>query len=153
MTEQIGQAGVHQHSLRVYYEDTDAGGIVYYANYLKFIERARTELLRQLGVESSDLMNTHGVAFAVKRCLVDYHMPAVLDDALVVDTKVIRVGGASLDLQQIVTRGTDHLVTVDIKLGCLDLRIGRPKAMPPEVRVILNTYFDEAHNDMSEAEG
>jgi len=153
MTERIGQAGVHQHSLRVYYEDTDAGGIVYYANYLKFIERARTELLRQLGVESSDLMNTHGVAFAVKRCLVDYHMPAVLDDALVVDTKVIRVGGASLDLQQIVTRGTDHLVTVDIKLGCLDLRIGRPKAMPSEVRVILNTYFDEAHNDMSEAEG
>jgi len=153
MADRIGQAGVHQHRLRVYYEDTDAGGIVYYANYLKFIERARTELLRQLGVESSDLMNTHGVAFAVKRCSVDYHMPAQLDDELVVDTNVVRVGGASLDLQQIVKRGADQLVTVDIKLGCLDLGKGKAKAMPSEVRAILNTFFDESHNDMSEAEG
>ena len=153
MDDRIRQAGVHQHRLRIYYEDTDAGGIVYYANYLKFIERARTELLRHLGVESSDLMNTHGVAFAVKRCLVDYHMPAKLDDELVVATKIVRVGGASLDLQQIVQRGADRLVSVDIKLGCLNLDNGKPKAMPSDVRDRLNRCFDESHNDKNEAEG
>jgi len=144
---------VHQQAIRVYYEDTDAGGIVYYANYLKFAERARTELLRTFGIENSGLMNEHGVAFAVKRCTVDYHKPAKLDDALVVETEVVRVGGASLDLRQRVRRGVDDLVSIDIRLGCLDLHGGRPKAMPPGVRIRLNEYFDEAHNGECKAEG
>ena len=153
MNDRFERIVVHQQSIRIYYEDTDAGGIVYYANYLKFVERARTEMLRLLGIESSDLMNEHGVAFAVKRCLVDYHMPAKLDDALVVETEVVRVGGASLELRQIVKRDSDQLVTVDVKLACLDLGSGKAKAMPSQVRIRLNEYFDEAHNHKGEAEG
>ncbi len=153
MGERAERTGVHQHTIRVYFEDTDAGRIVYYANYLKYAERARTELLRRLGVESSGLMKEHGVALAVKRCLIDYHKPAVLDDALIVETEVIRVGGASLDLLQTVLRDGKQLVSVNIKLGCLDLTSGKPKAMPDDVRARLNNYFDEAQNLTGEAEG
>ena len=153
MSERIERIDLHQCMIRVYYEDTDAGGIVYYTNYLKFAERARTELLRSLGIESSGLMEDHDVALAVKRCLVDYKRPAVLDDALVVETNVIRVGGASLDLRQIVMREGEQLVSVDIKLGCLDLASGKPKAMPEHVRARLNDYFDQARNMTGEAEG
>jgi len=146
MIDRAQQKHLHRETLRVYYEDTDAGGIVYYANYLKFIERGRTELLRQLGVESSQMMTQHGVAFAVKRCTVDYRKPAVLDDELIIETEVLRLGGASLDLQQTVRRGDDIMVLVDIKLACLDLGRGKPRAMPGDVRAKLDEYFDKAQN-------
>jgi len=142
---------VHQMAIRVYYEDTDSGGIVYYANYLRYAERARTELLRTLGVESSALMNDDGVALAVRRCLIDYLKPALLDDALVVETEILKVGGASLEARQTVLRGNEQLVSMDIKLGCLDLNSGRPRAMPGSVRTKLLEYFENAENQMKKA--
>lgn len=138
---------LHKKTVRVYFEDTDIGGIVYYANYLKFIERARTDLLRDIGIESSQLMREHGIALAVKRCSVNYQKPATLDDELIIETDVVRVGGASLDLCQLVRRGDDLLVSVDIKLGCLELSKGKPKAMPADVRRKLDQYYLSAHND------
>lgn len=129
----MAESARHQFSLRVYYEDTDAGGIVYYANYLRFAERARTEMLRELGVESSRLMAEDGVALAVRRCTVDYIKPAVLDDALIVETEVTKIGGATLEALQIVRRDNDELVRIELKLGCMTLG-GRAARLPEGVR-------------------
>ncbi len=135
----MSDAGAHEYPLRVYYEDTDAGGIVYYANYLKFAERARTEMLRGLGVESSTLMGVDGVALAVRRCEADYIRPARLDDALTVKTQVARVGGASVELLQTVRRGSEELVRLDLKLGCMSMD-GRPARLPARLREILSGH-------------
>ncbi len=85
------EAGVHTMALRVYYEDTDASGIVYYANYLKFIERARTDLLRMVGITHSGTQASDGVAFTVRRCEIDYRAPARLDDEIEVQTRLLKV--------------------------------------------------------------
>ena len=123
----------HRYELRVYYEDTDAGGIVYYANYLCFAERARTEMLRELGVESSRLMRDDNVALAVRWCSIDYLRPAVLDDHLVVETSLQRLGGASLEVIQIVRRHDVDLVRIELKLGCTSLH-GSAARLPLAVR-------------------
>jgi len=94
----------HIFAVRVYYEDTDAGGVVYYANYLRFAERARTEMLRRAGLESSRLMAEDGVALVVRRCKVDYLHPARLDDRREVLTRVLALKGASLELEQRIAR-------------------------------------------------
>ncbi len=124
----------HIFPVRVYYEDTDAGGVVYYANYLRFAERARTEMLRGHGIESSTLMAKEGVAFAVRRCAADYFRPARLDDRLEVRTRVLAVGGASLDLEQRIVRedGTEA-VRLDLKLACM-ARTGAAARIPAVVR-------------------
>ena len=93
----ILQGGTHVLPVRVYYEDSDAAGIVYYANYLKFAERARTETMRALGFDLQDIKANQGVEFAVRRCHVDYFIPAVIDDLLEVHTKATKVGGASFE--------------------------------------------------------
>src|SRR3954466_3255692 len=90
--------GQHRYAVRVYYEDTDAGGVVYHATYLRFAERARTEALRDLGIPHSQLVAEHGVMFMVRRIKVDYLGPARLDDSLVVVTQPLVVGAASLEL-------------------------------------------------------
>ena len=110
--------GVHVFPLRVYYEDTDAAGIVYYANYLKFAERARTEMLRALGTNQSRLAAEQGIAFAVSRCTADYLKPARLDDRLEVHTRVTEVGGASLSADQAVKGEAGELVRLDVRLAC-----------------------------------
>jgi acyl-CoA thioester hydrolase len=119
--------------LRVYYEDTDAGGVVYYANYLRFAERARTEMLRRRGIESSTLMAEDGVAFAVRRCAADYLRPARLDDRLEVRTRLLAVGGASLDLEQRIVRedGTEA-VRLDLTLACMT-GAGKAARIPAKV--------------------
>lgn len=127
------EPGVHRYDVRVYFEDTDAGGIVYYANYLRYAERARTEMLREAGIESSELMARDGIALAVRRCNVDYLRPARLDDMLQVETRVLDVGGASLEAEQVVMRGGKELVRMELKLGCLGAD-GRPARMPGSVR-------------------
>jgi acyl-CoA thioester hydrolase len=121
------EGGVHRLPLRVYYEDTDAGGIVYHANHLKFAERARTEMLRCLGLDHGAMRERFGLAFAVRRCRVDYLAPARLDDALLIETRLVRLGGASLDLEQRVTRADGLLVRIEIGLVLLTagLRIAR----------------------------
>jgi acyl-CoA thioester hydrolase len=129
--------GAHIFPLRVYFEDTDAGGIVYYANYLKFAERARTELLRSLGIESAALMANDNIALSVKTCSLDFLKPAKLDDALEVHTRIDKVGGASMSGEQTIKRGGIDLVVVKIKLACMALD-GKPARLPGWVRSILD---------------
>jgi acyl-CoA thioester hydrolase len=130
-------------NIRVYYEDTDAGGIVFYANYLKFFERARTEWLRAAGVGQQLLVQSHGVIFVVKSTAVDYHAPAKLDDELKVSVVVRRLGRASVQFTQEawrINRGEPQLLaTGDIKVGCVDANTYRPSVIPDEVARKLTT--------------
>jgi acyl-CoA thioester hydrolase len=130
--------GTHIFPIRVYYEDTDAGGIVYHSNYLKFAERGRTEVLRDLGVEHRSLMNSEGLAFAVRRCEVDYLAPARLDDELEVRTTLQGLGNASLDLRQTIWRREDQreLARLMVRLAIIN-REGRPTRMPPQIMDVL----------------
>ena len=115
----------HVFPVRVYYEDTDAGGIVYHANYLKFAERARTEMLRLLGHDQFDLLAQEEIGFTVRRCEVDYLAPARLDDALEVRTRLIDVRGASLKLAQTVQPGRNRAGATHVA-SCLYAPIGTP---------------------------
>ena len=108
-----------RHPLRVYWEDTDAGGVVFYANYLKFFERARTEWLRALGVEQQRLLDRQGVMFVVAQTALRYRRPARLDDLLEVTVAVADAGRASLRLQQQAWRGAELLAEGDIRIGCV----------------------------------
>jgi len=125
--------GSHVFTCRVYYEDTDAGGIVYYANYLRFAERARSELLRDMGTDNSRLLKDHGVMFAVRDCNVRYHEPARLDDALQIHTWIARIGGASFSAIQRIERSGCLIADLTVRLGCLDAQ-GRPARMPGTLR-------------------
>src|SRR6185312_6130077 len=109
----------HRFPIRVYYEDTDAAGIVYYANYLKFIERARTEMMRRFGVEHEKSRQSEGTAFIVRRAELEFLAPARLDDALIVETRIVDVGGAII---LVATVGSQ----------------GRPVRLPPALRAALN---------------
>ena len=108
--------------VRVYYEDTDAGGVVYYANYLKYFERARTEWLRALGHQQQALIDEHGLLFAVRSVTVEYIAPARLDDLLTVELRIARVRRASIDFEQSIRRndGTTALCTAQVKVACLE---------------------------------
>ena len=125
-------------SVRVYYEDTDAGGVVYYANYLKFAERARTEMLRHLDIENSKLQDCHGLAFVVRKIDAEYFHPARLDDVLDVHLQLTKVGGASLEGVQTITRDGEVLVTLALRLGCMKLD-GGPGRLPQSIRDVLKT--------------
>ncbi len=118
--------------VRVYYEDTDAGGVVYYANYLKFMERARTEWLRSLGYEQDELRQNFGMIFAVRKVEVGYHRPALFNDALEVKAEVAAKGRASLTFHQEVIRSSDQtlLCSGRIKIACLDAETLRPTPIP-----------------------
>jgi acyl-CoA thioester hydrolase len=130
------EAGVHRLPLRVYYEDTDAGGIVYHAAYLRFAERARTEMLRCLALDHRTLRERLGLSFAVRRCTIDYRAPARLDDQLIVATRLVRQGGASLDLEQQVLSGGRLLVRLDVRLALLSAGLGVAR-LPAEVTLAL----------------
>jgi acyl-CoA thioester hydrolase len=124
-------------NIRVYYEDTDTGGVVFYANYLKFFERARTEWLRAAGVSQQTLTQVHGVIFIVKSTSLDYHAPAKLDDELKLTVVVERQGRASVNFMQeawrITETGQELLTTGRIKVGCVDIATFRPTAIPDDV--------------------
>ncbi len=129
--------------LRIYYEDTDAAGIVYYGNYLKFAERARTEMIRHLGFDNSTFMAEDGLAFAVRACTVDYMKPAILDDFLEVHNRVTRIGGASMDIEQIFRRNGDAITELTVKLVCMHVSgsmRGRPSRIPAELRSALENH-------------
>ena len=128
--------GVHVLPLRIYYEDTDAAGIVYYANWLRFLERGRTELLRLLGQEHSALADERGVNWVVRRCAIDYLKPARLDDAIEVVTRCGELRGASLDMIQLARRGEEILVRAELVVACMGAT-GRPVRLPPHVRTAL----------------
>jgi len=126
----------HSMPLRVYYEDTDAAGIVYYANYLKFAERGRTEMMRGLGFAHSVIQAETGTIFTVRRLAADYRSPARLDDALSVDTRIIEIGGATVLLDQEIRRDGTVLVALELLLACVG-RDGRPRRVPAGLRAAL----------------
>ncbi len=119
-------------NVRVYYEDTDAGGIVYYANYLKFFERARTEWLRALGVNQHTLLAEHDTLFVVKSVSAEYHAPAKLDDELKLTVSIEKLGRASIVFLQEAWCGQQLLNTARVKVGCVDSAL-RPRAVPAAV--------------------
>jgi acyl-CoA thioester hydrolase len=123
----------HTHTLRVYYEDTDLAGIVYYANYLRFIERARTEWVRTLGVDQVALRRDTGIVFAVRRLEADYLAPARFDDVLEVTTGVTAMGGASITLHQDVQRDGARLFAATVTLVAINAD-GRPVRLPDALR-------------------
>ena len=123
----------HSMPLRVYYEDTDAAGIVYYANYLKFVERGRTEMMRALGFAHSGIAAETGTLFTVRRLTADYRQPARLDDLLTVKTRIVEIGGATLLLDQSVCRDGAVLVAVEVLVACIG-HDGRPRRIPAGLR-------------------
>ena len=118
--------GTHVYPVRVYYDDTDAAGIVYYANYLRMAERARTEMLRTLGAAPAEIAAAHDVNFAVRRCEIDFLRPARLDDLLDVETRLLELGGASVDAEQIVKRDGADLVR--LRIAQMELERGNAEA-------------------------
>ncbi|MEM7225043.1 MAG: tol-pal system-associated acyl-CoA thioesterase [Pseudomonadota bacterium] len=131
--------GEHVLPVRVYYEDTDAAGIVYYANYLKYAERARTEMLRLMGVQQNALARDHGLAFAVRNCAIDYQRPAKLDDLLEVRSRLSALGGATAVAEQVISRDGAALVTLEVRLACI-AQNGRPARIPGHLRAALTGY-------------
>lgn len=127
----------HRFEIRVYYEDTDLAGIVYYANYLRFIERGRSEWIRTLGVDQARLRAQAGIVFAVRRVEADYLRPAVFDDLLTVTTDLVELGGARIVLDQAVLRQDVRLFTARVVLVCVGLDMGAAR-IPPEVRAALS---------------
>ncbi len=125
--------------IRVYYEDTDAGGVVYYANYLKFCERARTEWLRTLGVSQQALIDEQGLGFVVRSVQADYRAPARLDDALEVITQVAMLRRASILFEQQLVRGQELLFTARVLLASIDLRRQKPVAIPASLHALLES--------------
>lgn len=131
---------VHDHplNLRVYWEDTDAGGVVFYANYLKFFERARTEWLRSKGVEQSSLREQAGVIFVVADVRLRYLAPARLDDWLTITARVVETGAASLVLEQQAWRGATLLTEGTVRVGCVHADTLRPARIPAAVRAAMS---------------
>lgn len=125
--------------IRVYYEDTDAGGIVYNANYIKFMERARTEWLRSFSVEQDELMSRN-IAFVVKHMDVDFVRPAKFNDVLKVTCEPVRFGGASITFSQHVYNANgDLLVKSAVKIACVDLKEMRPILIPNSIKEVIQS--------------
>jgi acyl-CoA thioester hydrolase len=129
--------GRHRYPVRVYYEDTDAGGVAYHASYLRFAERARTEALRDLGVPHAELLQRFTLMFVVRRVEVDYLRPARLDDSLTVVTEPVTVGGASVVLRQDVRGPEGSCAVLSVRLACIDIRQGKPGRLPQRWRTAL----------------
>ena len=134
----------HRYCLRVYYQDTDAGGVVYHANYLRYAERARTEALRDAGIAHATLVQRFGLMFMVHRAEIDYLRPALLDDVLVVDTETMDVGGATVLLRQTVLGPNGVCATLRIRLACVRIEGNKPARIPPEWRAALAVMQREA---------
>lgn len=141
--------------IRVYYEDTDSGGVVYYANYLKFMERARTEFLRNLGFEQDQLKQEQGILFAVHSLSIQFIKPAVFNDELVVTTKITAPGRASLIFKQSIERLSENRLSentlicdAEVKVVCLDAQKFSPVAMPKKILTseILNGVKKESNS-------
>lgn len=126
----------HTLAVRVYYEDTDAGGVVYHANYLRFAERGRSEWLRGLGLDHRSLRERHGRQIVVRRCHVEFHRPAKLDDLLRISTQFIDMKGIRVRLMQRVERADALLAELEVELAVVDLQ-GRPSRLPPALREAL----------------
>lgn len=133
----------HRLQLRVYYEDTDLAGIVYYANYLKFIERGRSEWIRSIGIDQRALRETAGIVFAVRRVEADYLRPAVFDDELTATTELEGLSGARITLLQKILRDEVVLFSARVTLACLGTG-NRPAALPEDIRRLLATSAENS---------
>jgi acyl-CoA thioester hydrolase len=142
------EAGRHILPLRVYYEDTDAQGIIYYANWLRFLERGRTELLRMIGLEHSALRAQSGIDWIVRRCTIDYLKPARLDETIDIVTGCGEMRGASLDMIQQARRGDELLVSAELLIACMGDR-GRPVRLPAQARTALQRVAIEGDSPRS----
>jgi acyl-CoA thioester hydrolase len=118
---------------RVYWEDTDAGGVVYYANYLKFMERCRTEWLRFLGIDQHRLRLDRGLQFAVVSVAVEFLLPAVLNDEIIVTAELERLSGATISFKQTIMRGEAQLIDASTRVACLDSGTLKPRAIPKDL--------------------
>ena len=127
----------HTLPVRVYYEDTDAGGVVYYANYLRFLERARTEMLQSLSPLVHEGLAEQGLAFAVRSCALEYLAPALLHQWLEVESTVTRLGGSSLAMRQVVRHEGRDLVTAEVVLVCIKTAQIKAGRIPEELRSVL----------------
>ncbi|MCC9625861.1 YbgC/FadM family acyl-CoA thioesterase [Thalassospira sp. MA62] len=132
----------HIYPLIVFYEDTDAGGIVYHANYLAFAERARSAMLNLLGFTNRNVAERHKVAIAVRHCTLDFRRAAQLEDRLTVESRVIKLGGASLGFEQKIMRDGEELVVIEIYLACMSLEELRAQRLPEELRTVFGRYLD-----------
>jgi acyl-CoA thioester hydrolase len=120
-------------NIRVYFEDTDVGGVVYYANYLRYLERARSEWLRAMGFDQSRMMQDTGLGFAVRSVAAEYLKPARLDDELRVSCSIKMLGRAQIVFEQRIDRGAETLLTATIRLACMDLARGKAVAVPQDI--------------------
>lgn len=125
---------------RVYWEDTDAGGVVYHARYLQFLERARSDWLASLGVSQTELRRERGLVFAVTHMEIDFRKPARLEDELAVSVRVQSVGRARMDFTQQIRRGDDLLIEASVRAACLDAERFAPARMPEEIQEKLRGY-------------
>jgi acyl-CoA thioester hydrolase len=123
----------YEHGVRVYWEDTDAGGVVYYANYLKFLERGRSEWLRALGVDQPRLRAERGLQFVVVSITVDFLRPAMLDDEVLVTAELAKLTGATIEFKQSIWRGELQLIDATVRCACLDSATLRPRAIPKDL--------------------
>jgi len=139
---------IHTMPLKIYYEDTDAGGIVYHANYLNFAERARTELLNDLGYSNNTLKDDPGILFVVRKATLDYHKPGYLEDELEVHTTIPEMRNSSMMLKQVVYRPKDDTLLCEIEIVLVCVGTKGPKAMKPykipeSVRSQFQTYITD----------
>jgi acyl-CoA thioester hydrolase len=120
-------------SFSVYWEDTDAGGVVYYANYLRFLERARTDWLRAMAVDQQQLRAERGLQFVVVSISVDFLRPAVLHDEILVTAELNRLAGATIHFKQTIMRGEEQLIDAAVRVACLDSGTLKPRAIPKDL--------------------
>jgi len=128
----------HKNNVRVYYEDTDAGGVVYHANYLKYAERSRTEMLRKYKIEQEVLKNNYSIRFIVKDLFIEYYKAAILDDYLTIKSLIIKISSAKIKMEQEIYRKNTLLAKINITLGSTNLE-GKPSRLPKFVLNILST--------------
>lgn len=131
----------HSLDIRIYYEDTDAAGLVYYANYLKFAERGRTELLRSAGLENKSLAEREGIAFVVRHIEADYIKPATLDDLLTLKTEILQLKNASVLMKQSLYIKSELIFLLNVRLACIDARSFKPVALNETIKQVFKPYL------------
>jgi acyl-CoA thioester hydrolase len=143
MKQNINKISILKHSnnIRVYYEDTDAGGLVYHANYLKFAERARTEMLREVKIEQLILKNDYNIQFIVKNLYIDFFKPAQLDDLLTIKSVILKVSLAKVIMEQLIYKKMTLLAKIDVTLGSINIE-GKPSRLPKIVLEKLNNNIN-----------
>ena len=139
MTQKIYKKSIltHKNNIRIYYEDTDAGGVVYHANYLKYAERSRTEMLRKYKIEQEILKNDYSIRFIVKDLFIEYYKAALLDDYLTIKSFIIKTSSAKIKMEQEIFRKNKLLAKINITLGSINLE-GKPSRLPKFVLNILS---------------